>query len=81
MFIRFYGYYVLLSPYTKLIHFSIPIGFKWLKMLMRVQVSKLFFKCAPPFGLKIVPKKCFLAFFLTFARGGNDYAWCNKTLF
>lgn len=48
---------------------------------MRVQVSKLFFKCAPPFGLKIVPKKCFLAFFLTFARGGNDYAWCNKTLF
>jgi hypothetical protein len=31
--------------------------------------------------IKIVRKKCFLAFFFTFARGGNDYAWFNKTLF
>ncbi|GEM_PF-1116979 len=26
-------------------------------------------------------KKCFLAFFLTFAHGGNDIAWFNLTQF
>jgi len=80
MFIRFYGYYVFLSPYTKLIHFSIPIGFNWLKMLLLVYVSKFIKNVCHPL-IKIVRKKCFLAFFFTFARGGNDYAWFNKTLF
>lgn len=49
-------------------------------MLLLVYVSKFIKNVCHPL-IKIVRKKCFLAFFFTFARGGNDYAWFNKTLF